>query len=384
MKWYTAVISLSWDEFKFLRGMADLIVSVIMVVAVLSGWTMGWVYLLRWRGNRKANTQLAILLLFFSVCVLNNLLVHSGILHPFREKYFVPLWYTLSLGPALYYFIKFTLYPAYEIRWTDSKHFALPVAQGVFYWGVYFSGDDAQAWLWQHFLAPFFKTFEGILYVFFLFTYLTLAYRYIKYKQAVVRRKGQYWEYSKSVWLQWTIKFLFALAVVNTSYIVMDFVVYNFLGWNLYSVKGFSYLGDLSFAAMLFWLVWRSCQYAFGIAYPTSSQLKSFSAENPWAVKASEEGLFSWFTEEKIHLDPELHIRRLAFLSKLQPAVIRKLLREKTGLSFQGFVQKKRLEYFRTCLDDPKFRRQSRKAIGLQAGFFSFPVLQRAISHPMT
>jgi len=363
--------------------MADLIVSILLIIAVVSGWTMGWVFFLRRRGNRKANNQLAILLLLFSVCVLNNLLVHSGIVHPFREKYFVPLWYTLSLGPALYYFIKFTLYPAYELRWTDGKHFALPVVQAIFYWGVYLSGHEAQAWLWQHFMAPFFKTFEGILYVFFLFTYLTLSYRYIKYKQAVVRRKGQFWEYSKSVWLQWTIKFLFVLAVGNTFYIILDFVVYNFLGWNLYSVKGFSYFGDLSFAAMLFWLVWRSCQYAFGIAYPTSHQLKAFAAENPWAGKAPEERLFSWFSEEKIHLDPELGIQRLAFLTRLQPADIRRIIREKTGLSFGGYVQKKRLEFFRACLDDPKFRRQSRKAIGLQAGFFSFPALQRAISHPM-
>lgn len=360
--------------------MADLIVSLLLIVAVGSGWTMGWVYLIRERGNKKANIQFALLLLLFSLCVLNNLLVHAGILYPFREKYFVPLWYTLSLGPALYFFVKFSLYPAYELRWTDGKHFILPLAQGVLYWAIYFSGDDAQAWMWKHFLAPFFKTFEGILYVFFLFTYLTLSYRYIKYKQAVVRRKGLFWEYSKSVWLQWTIKFLFVLSVVNTSYIVMDFVVYNFLGWNLYSVKGFSYLGDLSFAAMLFWLTWRSCQYAFGVAYPTHIQLKSFSSENEWARTPSEKGLFTWFSTEKVHLDPELHIKRLSFMSKLPPDQIRELIRKESGKSFPGFLEEKRLETYRACLDDPKYRRQTPRSIGLQAGFPSSSALQKALS----
>ena len=360
--------------------MADFIVSLLLLIAVLSGWTMGWIFLLRERGNRKANIQFALLLLLFSLCVLNNLLFHAGILFPFREKYFVPLWYTLSLGPALYYFIKFTLYPAYEFRWSDSKHFVLPMAQGALYWIIYFSGDEAQAWIWQHFLSPFFKTFEGILYVFFLFTYLTLSYRYIKYKQAVVRRKGLFWEYSKSIWLQWTIKFLFVLALVNTSYIVMDFVVYNFLGWNLYSVKGFSYLGDLSFAGMLFWLSWRACQYAFGVAYPTSSQLKVFTGENEWARPNAEENLLAWFSTEKVYLDPELHIRRLAFLCKLSPSRIRRIIREKTGFAFPDFLRYKRIEFYRACLEDPKFRRQTPKAIGLQSGFHSNAALHKALS----
>ena len=77
----------------------------------------------------------------------------------------------------------------------------LPFAQALFYWSLYFSGPHTQNLVWDNFIAPFYKTFEGILYVSFLFTYLALAYRYVKYKQAVVRRKGSFWEYSKTVWL---------------------------------------------------------------------------------------------------------------------------------------------------------------------------------------
>jgi hypothetical protein len=356
--------------------MADFLVSTILLIAAASGWGLGWVFLLRSRGNRKANLQFAALLLLFSLSVFSNFLVQAGLLFPYREKYFVPLWYTLSLGPTLFFFVKFTLYPAYQFRWTDGKHFFLPLAQAAFYWWLYFSGKETQAWVWQHFLAPFFKTFEGVLYVFFFFLYLSLAYRYVKYKQAVVRRKGHFWEYSKTVWLQWTIKFLFGLTVVNTSYIAMDFFVYNFLGWNLYSVRGFSWLGDLSFAAMLLWLVIRGAQFAYTSAYPTETQLRVFESENEW----TREGLPAWMEREKPYLDPDLNLRRLGFLCRLRPGKLRRRIREETGKSFEAFICEKRLETYHDWKQDPKYRRQSPDAIGLQAGFPSGAALRKALS----
>ena len=359
--------------------MADLIVSLILTLSVLAGWGMGWVFILRKKGNRKANIQSGLLLLLFSLCLLDNLLIHSGALHTYQEKYFIPIWYTLSIGPTLFFSIKFTLYPAYEFRGTDVKHFLLPFAQGLFYWSIFLSGPENQNQLWENFLEPFYKTFEGIGYVILLFTYIALSYRYVKYKQAIARRKGHFWEYSKSIWLSWTLKVLFVLAIVNTSYIVMDFTVYNFLGWNLYSVKGFSYLGDLSFAAMLLWLSIRSFQYVFGVAYPTKNQLLAFSSENDWTKVDPEDRLFAWFDRDKVHQDPDLHLRRLAFLSNLSPRRTRQLLRERKGLSFDEFLCAKRLESYQTCKEDSKFRKLSSKAIGLQVGFANYASLKQVL-----
>lgn len=362
--------------------MADLIVSLLLTLTISAGWTMGWVFFFRERGNRKANVQHALLLLLFSLCVLDNLLAHSGLLVHYHEKYFIPIWYTLAIGPAFFFAVKYTLYPAYELRPSDAKHFLLPMAQAVFYWTLYFSGPHTQKLVWDNFLNPFFKTFEGILYVTLLFTYLALAYRYVKYKQAVVRKKGLFLEHAKTIWLQWTIKVLFVLSVVNTSYIVMDFVVYNFLGWNLYSVKGFSYLGDLSFAAMLAWLVWRACLYAFRVAYPTSNQLKAFEKTAEWTRSNPEDRLFEWIERDHVYRDPELNLRRLAFLSGLSPSQARSLIRARTGLSFSRFILKKRLETYQAHIQDPKYQHQGARAIALQAGFRSMAQLRRVLKRP--
>lgn len=361
--------------------MADSIVSLLLIFAIVSGWAMGWIFLLRQRGNKKANIQGGLLFLFFSLCVLDNLLAHAGVFHPYQEKYFVPIWYTLSIGPTLFFFIKFTLYPAYEIRGSDAKHFLLPLAQAVFYWTLFFSGPDTQQSIWENFLEPFYKTFEGIGYVVLLFIYIALSYRYVKYKQAVARRKGHFWEYSKSIWLQWTLKVLFILAIVNTSYIVMDFAVYNFLGWNLYSVKGFSYLGDLSFAAMLLWLAGRAFQYVFGRAYPTTGQLSNFSGENDWTqVSQNEQRLFNWFEYDEIHRDPEVDLRRLAFLSGMQPKQARAIILKKEGSSFEKFLLRQRLNDFQDQRKDPKFRNQSSRVLALRAGFSSYAFLKKVLA----
>ena len=50
------------------------------------------------------------------------------------------------------------------------------------------------------------------------------------------------------------VKVLMLLFFINAGYILTDFFTYEVFNINLHGIRGFDYLGSLSFASMLFWL----------------------------------------------------------------------------------------------------------------------------------
>lgn len=193
-------------------------------------------------------------LFVFSLALIRIFLMHIDWLESNPTFYFFPLWYTLSFGVLIFYAVKLRLYPHYRMRRTDAKHFFLPVSQALFYWIIFFQDDNFKITLLENFIPTYYKPLEGVLYIILFFSYILMAYRYIKYKQAVLKKREKIKEVKALEQLERMVKIFFVLGVINTSYIISDFVAWQFFGLNLYTVRGFVSLNDLSFAAMGWWL----------------------------------------------------------------------------------------------------------------------------------
>ena len=73
---------------------------------------------------------------------------------------------------------------------------------------------------------PLYNIIEGGLFIITFFGYLLMAYRYIKYKQGILKRKGGlHWEIKKVDWVRKVLKMLFLLGCLNTTYVVVNFSV---------------------------------------------------------------------------------------------------------------------------------------------------------------
>ncbi len=197
------------------------------------------------------------LMLVFAAALTKVILMREGWMLQRPVAYFFPMWYTLSFGVLIFYAVKTRLYPAYRLRVTDVKHFILPFLQAAFFWGIYLGCTrTAKLDLLRDFIPTYYKPIEGALFIILFFSYLALAFRYIKYKQAVLRKRGFEQGAQNLERLRHMVKVLFFLGGINTSYLLSDFFTWQFLGINLYTVKGFASLNDLSFAAMGIWLGW--------------------------------------------------------------------------------------------------------------------------------
>lgn len=195
-------------------------------------------------------------MLIYALALSRVILMHTGWMEAHPTAFFLPLWYTLSFGVLLFYAVKMRLYPRYRMRWTDLKHFILPLLQAAFFCFIFFKSSTYKTELLMSFIPNYYKPIEGAFFILLFFSYIMMAFRYVKFHQAVLRKRGNEEGAQDLENLRQMIKVFFVLGGINTSYILSDFFAWQFLGLNLYTVKGFASLNDLSFAAMGWWLAW--------------------------------------------------------------------------------------------------------------------------------
>jgi len=217
---------------------------------VLQSISVGGLFFLKRSGERRANGFYGLLLIAMGLTLLHNILLISNVYVSYPRFQFVPIYFTLSFPPLLFYYVKLTLYPAYRFQVSDIKHFILPVGQFLFFLAIFFNLVEYKGTPGRYFYSPFYGAFEHLLYIVTFFAYLYFAYRYIRHKA----REGRRSVVARQVlYLKALVKVLFFLFCIHTGFLVSDFVSYEFLGINLRAIKLFAGAGAMSFAALVFW-----------------------------------------------------------------------------------------------------------------------------------
>jgi hypothetical protein len=223
----------------------------VMALSMAQGLLIGSLFFLKKSGDRRANAFYGLLLLAFGCTLAHNILTLTGSYAHYPRLYFLPIYFTLALPPLLFYHVKFSVYPAYQFRWTDLKHFVLPVAQWLFFWGMFFTDVEYKSEYGRRFFNPFFGAAEQALYLGTFIAYWYFARRYVRQKAQQNLQRG---EARLVAYLRNLLKILFVLFAIHLVFVVADFVCYEFFGINLRVAKPYAALGALSFAALLDWL----------------------------------------------------------------------------------------------------------------------------------
>lgn len=329
----------------------DWVVTIFLLLGVLQGILVGLIFLLRPSGNKKANTFFAILMGVTSLSLLNLVLVRQEIVT------WLPIWLSLSFGPCFFYFVKFSLFPSYELRWTDAKHFVLPLWQFVFAFLNRFIDHTG----WHNFVEFFYRNFEHVLFVVTFLMYLLLAYRYVRYKLAVSRHQGYAWEVQKINQLRRLIRVVVILVGSYGFLLMTDFVVFYLFQLNLHQVTGFAYFSDVCFAGIVYWLGYNGYKTEFFHATAKNKKGNAFDLVQ----------IRSKIQQQKLYLDPELKPSHLAAALVTSPAMIRQTIQQETGQSFSDFINQYRIEEVKKRLVHPRFAHYNVLSIGLEAGFSS-------------
>ena len=350
------------------------LIAAILLIGVLQGMVIGIIFLLKRSGNIRANLFFGVLLLVFSLALYNNFCYVAAIYEYYPQWQLYPVFLTLSIGPLLFYFVKFTLFPTYQLRPTDSKHFVLPISQFVFYSYTAFLSVSRKEAIIEQFIDPYLAPLEGLLFLLSFFGYLLLAYRYVRYKQALLRRSKRRWEFEKINWVRRVLKMLFLLGSINSAYVIVNYVWLQFTGLDLFGYPFFFYLVHLSFATMVFWLGFFGYNHEFLLLSNNPSYQKALldtSVANERNFTPNEQ-LFRTMEQvvqsRQLYLDPDLNRLRLAQRLGISSAHLRRILDHAELRDFQQWLAEFRVREVVKRLER-NFDKEVSATIGLDVGF---------------
>ncbi len=237
-----------------LRGLslADSITAVVVIVVVLLSLISGLLILLARTERRKAKFFYSLLVFSFGLTLLYRFFVIINIFDKQPDLLFVPLYFTLAFGPLLFLYVKLRLFPDYKFVLSDGKHLFLPLGQFIFFLYFFLQPVEVKEMMGRDFYSPFYGSVEMLLYIFSFYFYILAAFRFVKFKEEHISTLLQRREI---IYLKILLKILLLLFWFNSAYIILDFVSYNFFKINLHNLRGFKRIGDISFAAMAFWII---------------------------------------------------------------------------------------------------------------------------------
>jgi hypothetical protein len=205
--------------------------------------------------TRTARFLYSSLITAVGLTLLNDFLLLMGIFQHHPKWFFLPIFYTFSFGPLLFFYVKAALYRSFKIHWKDIKHFILPILQVLFFCALFAFEATSKKYFWENDYNIFYGTFAYPIYLFSFTTYSYFSYRFIRHKIASFRHVEHEEKEQKRIdRLRQVIKGWFYLLIINSFFIIFNFSTAYLFHFTLDNSSFFLFLKEMSFVAMAAWL----------------------------------------------------------------------------------------------------------------------------------
>jgi hypothetical protein len=228
---------------------------ILFILAVGQGLTIS---VLAWLQPKESNTAKLLfswLITAFSLTLFHELLLWIKLFDRYPIFYFFPIYFTLSFGPLLFFYVKSTLYPQFKLTKSDIKHFLLPIGQISFFVFMFFRPASTKAYNWTHDYSVFYGTFAYPVYIFTFTAYTYFAYTYIRHrKKALLHIAHTDADKNQVDRLLLMVMGLYLLLWCNSFFVITNFLFSYFFRIDLYQYRIFQFFIDASFGSMVCWL----------------------------------------------------------------------------------------------------------------------------------
>lgn len=280
----------------------------------------------------------------------------------------LPLQFSVALGPLIYFYVLKITRPAYKFRWGDLLHFSpVLLEMGVLVLaikeGMYTAAATYDTLIFRQ-LNPVLQ----LLAVISVITYVHLSRRLIRNfhwrLNATSTDRPQY----QLRWLRRLLKRFASLWLLWIPIIAVDYFYYhNQLGIHVY------YPLYLLLAVMMIWIAAAAfLSQDVSVPVPSVSKLSpaaELRQKGRWLRKAMESGLF--------YQDAELSLRSLAETLNLHPNELSRIINTAFGKSFNDFINEYRIREVIRKMQNPVYDRITLIGIAMDAGFNSKSTFNR-------
>ena len=341
--------------------------STLLMLGALQGLLLGGVLWFAPSKRQLSNRFLATLLFFLTYRLIAETLWFAGLLHQNTWLYHVILEYNWVYGPLLYFYAISYLDPGFKLSRSSFIHFVPVLIEFLFsnfiktqnlYWdGTRESLSWAGYWgyvLWMH------TPFQYVVSASILLLYIYLSHKAIRaYALAATGNKSQMYLH----WLKILIRVVFVFAAILIVLTMGDYLFFDYAFQPTYVEPIF-----VMMALITYWLGLQGFSRRH-LPYPPHTY--QFPIDQPAEAIPLKKRLEDAMLQDKLYLDPELTLQKLAASVGEKPHILTSFLNGKMGISFNDFVNKHRVQESIRRIQDPANDHLNITAIGLDAGFNS-------------
>lgn len=188
--------------------------SVGVAVAVLLG-----VLLLLQRNKKHISVSLlGCLLILSGLTLLNTVLTTSGISNRIQQLYFIPIYYSLSIPPLFYLFVKSKFH--HRLNRVDLAHLLIPFIQTIIYFIIGFRSVEFKSMLYNEAAFRIFLQIESFLFPIILVGYSLFAL-------AILRRGNQKTFFWTEDIKNWLYNFAIGMLIIATIEFAFSLIEYS-------------------------------------------------------------------------------------------------------------------------------------------------------------
>jgi len=350
------------------------IFNVFILIGAIQGLILSFLFFISKKGIKRANRFLGVLMLAFSLFLLNQVGYESGLYNDLSFLHVVPFSYVFLIGPSLYFYSLSLIYRSFNLKWYHYLQF-LPCFYLIFYLGFYYAFlqgiSDEFKWI-------FFDSIdltERVLGSLSMFIYIWLTIRMI--------RKYRNWassNYSSSQdnnlrWLHALIIFVAGAAFVWFGYSMSDQFIFD----RELQVHNY-YPMYITMSVALYWLGISGFLKleSIGNTLDVSNELilKDFNQHEKQRIQPDVcatylQKLRAVISEERLYLQPTLSLNELADRVGINSKVVSQVINQGAEKNFNDFVNEYRIEEVKRRILDPSFRHLTILGIAFESGFNS-------------
>lgn len=325
------------------------------------------------RINRKANIFLGLSLLTIVLWMVWVLAIDIRLGNYFPHWSWLPLQYSLTLGPLIYFYVLRLTQPQQVFKIRDLWHFSpLLLEQGVQLLQVIESRST------QHptYDTAVFNQFNPVLQLFALISVISYSLVSLRLLKKFHQQLKENFSDASFYQYRWLRRLLIVFGLLWLSWIpfvAVDFIFYQYnLGISSY------YPLYLGLAAIIIWISAEAFLRPELVLVKISPPLKSVLPAMPdeellergdWLRKQVEQNLF--------YLDAGLSLRSLADELDIHPNEISRITNLALGKSFSDFINEYRVQAVKKKMQDPAFDIITLLGIAYDSGFNSKTTFNR-------
>ncbi|MEM1326519.1 MAG: helix-turn-helix transcriptional regulator [Bacteroidota bacterium] len=335
-------------------------------VLICSALLAGFLFFKR-AGRQLTNRLLASVLWIGALILLQNLIVLLALAHQFKTLYVLPLDFTLSIPPLVYFYFKFKLHPSQRFRGRDSVHAILPGVQAVLTIFLGFSSLSVKRWAWESGFLTIYEWVDNL-----LFPILIIGYGYAAFQLLKERKQAQrQWNELLEQWLIRFLKVLIILVIVRVVFMIAHELYFSASG-SLYGVHFCILLSLLLYLGLKTWQQYFP-QHIYQLA-PSEIPKPSIPSAQTHFQKRTQQ----LFEEEQIFLNPDLNLAMLSRAYGLSKRQLSLQVQQQLGKNVNELINHYRVQYVLHCLKEGQHLQYNILSIGYSAGFSSKSTFYRA------